>query len=301
MEKLNRTEREKIAKVLIKSISKLCDAPCGASADDIEYEEMTVKKSHSVLCVLLAYKLGLLERRKGELIDIDCKLGLYFMLANQTGELSADFYDEIIKFYDDVDEKSRAFLYEVFSHSSWEIEEVEDYFEIDCMTDKEIDWYKDMIPILFAHIKADENRYPCNEDLEALTDRLEEKGVDTEYYFEMDECKILSLRNPKIKKAVDLCKQNEAMKALPEYEEIESYLDIFLLIRRYACFDKIKDDGDMFYILGTCYSDHYETVATYHLVWETVILLIFAEWAAEEILEYAREKGESTECLKKQV
>lgn len=29
----------------------------------------------------------------------------------------------------------------------------------------------------------------------------------------------------------------------------------------------------------------------YHLIWETVFLLIFAEWAAEEILEYSGEKG----------
>jgi len=47
----------------------------------------------------------------------------------------------------------------------------------------------------------------------------------------------------------------------------------------------------MFFVLGTCYSDHYETSGMYHLIWETVFLLIFAEWAAEEILEYSGEKG----------
>jgi len=39
MEKLNREERGKIASVLIQSISKLCNVPCGASYDDIGYEE----------------------------------------------------------------------------------------------------------------------------------------------------------------------------------------------------------------------------------------------------------------------
>ena len=34
-----------------------------------------------------------------------------------------------------------------------------------------------------------------------------------------------------------------------------------------------------------------ETSEMYHLIWETVFLLIFAEWAAEEILEYSGEKG----------
>lgn len=45
MEKLNREERGKIASVLIQSISKLCNVPCGASYDDIGYEEATAKKS----------------------------------------------------------------------------------------------------------------------------------------------------------------------------------------------------------------------------------------------------------------
>lgn len=47
----------------------------------------------------------------------------------------------------------------------------------------------------------------------------------------------------------------------------------------------------MFFVLGTCYSDHEERSEMYHLIWETVFLLIFAEWAAEEILEYSGEKG----------
>ena len=55
MEKLNREERGKIASVLIQSISKLCNVPCGASYDDIGYEEATAKKAHSVLCAILAY------------------------------------------------------------------------------------------------------------------------------------------------------------------------------------------------------------------------------------------------------
>ena len=148
-----------------------------------------------------------------------------------------------------------------------------------------------MIPKLFAYIKESEYRYPSNEELKELTDRLEKLGVETEYYFEMDECKLLSLRNPKIKKAVTLCKQNAAIRSLPEYEEIRSYLKTILFIRRYEYENIIKDDGDMFFVLGTCYSDHEERSEMYHLIWETVFLLIFAEWAAEEILEYSGEKG----------
>lgn len=291
MEKLNREERGKIASVLIQSISKLCNVPCGASYDDIGYEEATAKKAHSVLCAILAYKLGFLDERKEKLVDVDLELAVYSALADRTGELPADFNEEALSFYSDVGEKSMDFLYEVLKHSSWEIEELGDFYDIDDLTDEEITWYMDMIPKLFAYIKESEYRYPSNEELKELTDRLEKLGVETEYYFEMDECKLLSLRNPKIKKAVTLCKQNAAIRSLPEYEEIGSYLKTILFIRRYEYENIIKDDGDMFFVLGTCYSDHEERSEMYHLIWETVFLLIFAEWAAEEILEYSGEKG----------
>ena len=91
MEKLNREERGKIASVLIQSISKLCNVPCGASYDDIGYEEATAKKAHSVLCAILAYKLGFLDERKEKLVDVDWELAVYSALADRTGELPADF------------------------------------------------------------------------------------------------------------------------------------------------------------------------------------------------------------------
>ena len=249
MEKLNREERGKIASVLIQSISKLCNVPCGASYDDIGYEEATAKKAHSVLCAILAYKLGFLDERKEKLVDVDLELAVYSALADRTGELPADFNEEALSFYSDVGEKSMDFLYEVLKHSSWEIEELGDFYDIDDLTDEEITWYMDMIPKLFAYIKESEYRYPSNEELKELTDRLEKLGVETEYYFEMDECKLLSLRNPKIKKAVTLCKQNAAIRSLPEYEEIGSYLKTILFIRRYEYENIIKDDGDMFLVL----------------------------------------------------
>lgn len=41
-------------------------------------------------------------------------------------------------------------FYEVLKHSSWEIEELGDFYDIDDLTDEEITWYMDMIPKAFC-------------------------------------------------------------------------------------------------------------------------------------------------------
>lgn len=70
MEKLNREERGKIASVLIQSISKLCNVPCGASYDDIGYEEATAHaREYTLMSILSDQDLQILRPIKYDYVQ----------------------------------------------------------------------------------------------------------------------------------------------------------------------------------------------------------------------------------------
>ena len=283
MVRLDRNTRYQITSALKTSALRNLEKVESYGVWDLTFEETEDNKISSRLCLLLAIALDL---SLDGCSPLEIPISFLTCCCNNREDIDDFTIEESSDLYGEMQSLSGNFFYAILQQTSWNIKYLDDYSSLDLLSDEEALTLSSQLPYLLNYVSSVKD-YPSKEEYEQLLQRFKALNITEIKYSEFEDCSILFLFNPVIKKAMELCRNNPSLATLPEKKEIQDYFH-FKLMRRYFYYSfSTVETAEIAYIFGMCISDVEEYSDFYYLSWEAVVALVLAEMAALDIIDYA--------------